>query len=254
LEGDGTITVDLSNKLEKRKTARIRIIISLLNHKENFYMLNKIKDYIGGRVAIERKDKYITWIANSKLDVIKVLLILTKYPLLTVKKQCQLDFAKKCMWKKDLNLSQFIIDRNNKYNNKDSMLQMLVAKNNIEDIPSYFPAWLSGFIEAEGNFNLFFNENNILRHSKFSIGQNDEIHILNWIKLYFKSNNAIIKDKVINKNNYQYYRFYLYNKESRILIFEHFDKYPLLGYKNISYKKFYDYHNKNNISIKKNIS
>jgi hypothetical protein len=37
----------------------------------------------------------------------------------------------------------------------------------------------SGFIEAEGNFNLVFNEKGILRACKFAIGQNDEIHILN---------------------------------------------------------------------------
>jgi hypothetical protein len=69
------------------------------------------------------------------------------------------------------------------------------------------------------------------------------LHILNWIKLYFNSNNVILKDKPKVNGNFQYYRLYLYNAESRKLLFEHFKKYPLLGYKNISYKKFYDYHN-----------
>jgi hypothetical protein len=69
------------------------------------------------------------------------------------------------------------------------------------------------------------------------------LHILNWIKLYFNSNNVILKDKPKVNGNFQYYRLYLYNAESRKLLFEHFKKYPLLGYKKISYKKFYDYHN-----------
>jgi len=123
-------------------------------------------------------------------------------------------------------------------------LDQYALKNHISDLPFYFPGWLSGFIEAEGNFNLHFNEKGQLRNSKLTIDQNDEIHILNWIKLYFKSNNVIIKDKSNKGSDFQYLRLYLYNAESRKLIFDHFNRYPLLGYKNISYKKFYNYHNK----------
>ena len=55
LEGDGTITVD-----KQKNSLRVRIIISLLNSKENFEMLALIKEIIGGRIIIERKDKYVT--------------------------------------------------------------------------------------------------------------------------------------------------------------------------------------------------
>jgi len=172
----------------------------------------------------------------------KVFIILAKYPLLTVRKQCQLEFAKDCLLRKDI--SNFIINRNNKYKNKKILLDQYALKNNISDLPFYFPGWLSGFIEAEGNFNLHFNEKGHLRNSKFTVGQNDEIHVLNWIKLYFKSNNVIVKDKSKKGGDFQYYRLYFYNAKSRKLLFDHFSKYPLLGYKNISYKKFYNYHNK----------
>jgi hypothetical protein len=87
-----------------------------------------------------------------------------------------------------------------------------------------------------------FNEKGKLRKSSFSIGQNDELHILNWIKKYFNSNNVINKDKPKINSNFVHYRLHLYNAESRKLIFEHFEKYPLLGYKNVSYLKFYNYH------------
>ena len=56
LEGDGTITMDYLND----QTKRIRIIIALKNIEENKSMLNTISKYIGGRVVIERKDKYVT--------------------------------------------------------------------------------------------------------------------------------------------------------------------------------------------------
>jgi cytochrome c oxidase subunit 1 len=55
LEGDGTITTDINGNW-----IRVRIVISLNNKKENLEMLNIIKECIGGRTVIERKNKYIT--------------------------------------------------------------------------------------------------------------------------------------------------------------------------------------------------
>jgi hypothetical protein len=89
---------------------------------------------------------------------------------------------------------------------------------------------------------LVFNEKGHLRKSAFTLGQNDEVHILKWINLHFHSKNAIHKDKPKLDGNFQYYRLYLYNAQSRKLLFEHFEKYPLLGYKKVSYLKFYNYH------------
>ena len=211
-------------------------------------MLNKIQEIIGGRVVIERQDKYVTWIASSQSDVNKVLLILARYPLLTIRKQCQLEFAKNCLLYKDFD--NFILNRKNMYKNKKDILDIL-NKNTEIKLPFYFKPWLSGFIEAEGNFNLVFNDKGYLRKSSFSIGQLDELHILNMIKFYFQgpeAENKITKDK--KKINFKgntidsdYYRLSLYNALSRKLIFEHFEKYPLIGEKKLSYSKFYEYHN-----------
>jgi hypothetical protein len=67
----------------------------------------------------------------------KIFVVLAKYPLLTVRKQCQLEFAKDCLLRKDI--SNFIINRNNKYNNKKELLEYYALKNNINDLPLYFP-------------------------------------------------------------------------------------------------------------------
>lgn len=207
-------------------------------------MLNKIAKVVGGRVYVERKNKYVTWIASNKNDLAKVFIILARYPLLTVRKQCQLDFAKNSLTLH--NFENFLESRKNKYKNKTHMLL------NASHIPPlYFPAWLSGFIEAEGNFNLVFNKSGVLRKSAFTIGQNDELHILNMIKTYFKSENKIIKDKHkknIKGKQFDYYRLHLYNSLSRKLIFEHFNLYPLIGHKDISYSKFYNYHSNKFVS------
>ena len=246
LEGDGTITTDLGSS---KKYIRVRIIIALKNEKNNHQMLTQLQGVIGGRVVIERKNKYVTWIASSQSDVNKVLLILARYPLLTIRKQCQLEFAKNCLLYKDFD--NFILNRKNMYKNKKDILDILNNKSVGEiKLPFYFKPWLSGFIEAEGNFNLVFNDKGILRKSAFSIGQLDELHILNMIKFYFQSENKITKDKKKinfkgNTTNSDYYRLSLYNALSRKLIFEHFEKYPLIGEKKLSYSKFYEYHNQN---------
>jgi len=232
LEGDGTITTDLNGK-----SIRVRIVISLNNTPENLFMLKKIKEKLGGRVIIERNNTYVTWIASNNKDLVKIFAVLAKFPLLTARKQSQLEFATNCLLNKDLD--NFLVNRKMKYKNKNLLLKNLAK---IDNLPSYFAPWLSGFIEAEGNFSLVFKDKCQLRKSSFSIGQNDELHILNWIKLYFKSNNIIITDKPKKDGNFKYYRLNLYNAESRKGIFEHFEKYPLLGYKNISFNDWKKFH------------
>ncbi len=177
LEADGTISCSLIRK----STIFVRIVISVKNLPENLSMLTKIRECIGGRVIIERKESYVTWIATNHKDLAKVFVVLAKYPLLTARKQCQLEFAKNCLLKRDL--GNFNTDRDNKYKNKFLLLEDLSKR----DLPSYFAPWLSGFIEAEGNFSLIFNEKGHLRKSAFTIGQNDELHILKGIKSYFNS-------------------------------------------------------------------
>lgn len=234
LEGDGTITSNLNSN--KSNSIIVRIVISLKNTPENNIMLNNIKDVIGGRVVIEKKNQYVTWIASNKNDLAKVFVILARYPLLTARKQCQLEFVKNCLLEKEI--KNFLVNRNDKYSNKKALLLELSKK----ERPSYFAAWLSGFIEAEGNFSLVFNEKGHLRKSAFTIGQNDELHIITWISQYFNNKTAILKDKPKKGGNFEYYRLHLYNAESRKLLFQHFYKYPLLGHKKVSYLHFFNYH------------
>jgi hypothetical protein len=245
LEGDGTISSDMPSKSKEPYHARIRMIIALKRNIENINMLNLIKLNIGGRVTLEKKKdyEYVTWSASSKKDLLNIFKILNKYPLLTARKQCQLKWALDCYSNK-YTYEEFVKLRNNKYNFKINELDRLKS---IKVCP-HFKGWLSGFIEAEGNFSLIFYEKNQLllrrRKSAFAIGQNDELHLLEWIKEYFKGETKILKDKPKKGGNFAYYRLNLYNEKTRKYIFNHFNNYPLLGHKLISYKKFYDHHNK----------
>ena len=235
LEGDGTITVDFVNNCKKR----VRIFIALKNLEENIFMLNLIKKYVGGRVVIERNNRYVTWYATNRTDIAKVFAILVKYPLLSTRKLCQLDFAKYFIdSNQDISEQEFIKLRNDKYKNQETMLDYR-DKNFV--IPSYFAAWLSGFIEAEGHFKIVKKANNSIRSSSFIIGQNYEKHLLKLILTYFnKENNKI--SFTSNKEGVIYYKINIGGPEVRKLLASHFYSYPLLGDKNTKYQEWINKH------------
>jgi hypothetical protein len=203
LEGDGTITVDIP---KSRQTVRLRFFISLKNLPDNHKMLLSVRNVVGGKVLIERQEKYVTWSATTQQEVNKILDILNKYPLLTSRKQCQLNFG--LIWRNQKlscgptkesipkkTYTQFLLDRENKYTN----VPKYVEENSKKKLPPYFKAWLSGFIEAESHFKLLYRPTGGISQWGFSIGQNNDYYILQNIKNYFESYHKITLDK--NKNN-----------------------------------------------------
>ena len=229
LEGDGSITVDYLSDRNKR----VRIFIALKNIEENKFMLDLIVKYVGGRVAIERGNSYVTWYATNKTDLAKVFAVLARYPLLTTKKQCQLEFAKNYIINsnKDISQVEFHNLRDNKYKDQEVMLENYDKNFNL---PTYFPAWFSGFTEAEGHFKLVKSANDTIKSSQFVIGQTYEKHILKAILIYFNSADKKIS-YTLNKENGLYYKIHLSGKDFRRLLVSHFNSYPLLGDKYIKY-------------------
>jgi hypothetical protein len=226
MDGDGTITMD-ENK--PSRYSRPRMVISLNNTEKNRIMLNLIQKEIGGKVRIERKDKYVTWVIVSQKDIKTALFILDKYPLLTTRKRCQLEFMKQCI--KDRSVNFYLQKRDLKYDKQPEMIALL-NKNCI--IPDYFPAWLSGFIEAEGSFSIYSFKDQT-KPKGFTVGQNNELYIIEAIKSYFDSHHQIFK---IVKNNMDYYRIDMYGRRVRQILYHHFLSYPLLGEKNRSYTEW----------------
>jgi hypothetical protein len=226
MDGDGTITMD-ENK--PSCYSRGRMVISLNNTEKNRIMLNLIQKEIGGKVRIERKDKYVTWAIVSRKDIKTALFILNQYPLLTTRKRCQLEFMIQCI--KDRSVNFYLKNRDLKYEKQPEMIALL-NKNFIR--PDYFPAWLSGFIEAEGSFS-FYNFKGQTKPKAFTIGQNNDLYLLEAIKSYFDSHHKIFK---IVKNNLDYYRIDMYGRRVRQILYHHFLSYPLLGEKNRSYTEW----------------
>lgn len=211
MDGDGSIQVNHWRK----KNLQYRFIIKLRFCPENLSMLNLIKDTIGGEVRVI-KDKEVIWVTNSKVAAKNMLQIFNLYPPLTSRLRAQIQFMEKCLIKNDV--EWYLTNRDKKY---------LSRLSNIDTNVSYYSEWLSGFIEAEGCFSIRKSNN----HS-FNIGQNDDSYLIESIRNYFK-----IQSKVRNPSK-TFWFLETYRHSTFINLIEHFNKYPLLGEKLISYSKF----------------
>jgi hypothetical protein len=190
-------------------------------------MLIKIAKVIGGSVKITGKGKDVIWVVNNKETIKDVIKIFDIYSLLTSKKICQLNFLKECLLRNSVNW--YLLNRNNKYNNQLSIKKsdMFGLEKGVLILPPYFKEWLSGFVEAEGCFSIRKNNN----HS-FSIGQKDDIYLINVIKENFNATNIV-------RNPYSnFYLLEIYRKETIKTILNHFSNYPLLGEKAESFFKW----------------
>lgn len=215
MDGDGSIQVNHW----REQSLQYRLIIKLSNTKSNNNMLIIIAKVIGGTVRITGTN--VIWVVNRKQEVEEIIKIFEIYPPLTSTKICQLAFLKTYLIKNSV--ESYLLNRNFKYDK-----QFTIIKSNINfKIPSYFKGWLSGFIESEGCFSIRESNN----HS-FSIGQNNDIYLINAIKQYFEVNNKV-------RNPYdKFYFLEVYKKEVLLKIITHCTNYPLLGEKLNSLKKF----------------
>jgi hypothetical protein len=243
MEGDGTITVSSPSP----NHVKVRMVISIKNLRANVVMLLLIQEVLGGRVRIERSSQYVSWVAASKTTITSLIKLLEQYPLLTTRKQCQLKFAIKCV---ENNTRDYVVEnRDFMYNNQDNMLSYN-DKNFVA--PHYFPAWLSGFIEAEGNFRLYADaRRNMQVQSRFNIGLNFEHFLIRAIRDYFGGTTNI--QEIISKKEFSnkrkllgdvvHYYVELNRVDAKKAIIAHFDKYPLMGHKMVTYSRWYNHVN-----------
>lgn len=217
IDGDGSIQVNHWRK----QSLQYRLVIKLSNLKSNYNMLIEIAKVIGGTVRVTGKGADVIWVVNKKEEIIEIIKIFDTYPLLTSKKICQLEFLKTCLT--ETSVEKYLSTRNTKFKE-----QFAIINANIDfKLPTYFKGWLSGFIEAEGCFSIRKSH----AHS-FSIGQNDDLYLIEAIKQYFEASNKV-------RNPYDnFYFLEVYKKEVLAKIAGHCTNYPLLGEKLESLKKF----------------
>lgn len=217
MDGDGSIQVNHW----REQSLQYRLVIKLSNLKSNYNMLVEIAKVVGGTVRIAGKQADVIWVVNKKEEILEIIQIFETYPLLTSKKICQLAFLKTCLT--ETSVKKYLDARGTKFKEQFTIIN---ANTNFK-VPIYFKAWLSGFIEAEGCFSLRKTE----VHS-FSIGQNDDVYLIEAIKQFF-----VISNKVRNPYG-NFYFLEVYKKEVLARIVEHCTNYPLLGEKLESLKNF----------------
>lgn len=218
MDGYGNIQVNCSNK----KSLLYRLVIKLSNDKFNYEMLIKIAKVLGGTVRIIKKDLVI-WEVKNKNIIINIIKTFDKYPPLTSRLQSQLNFLKICLLDNSINL--YFTKRRLKNNNRLNIIKSFKCNGFIT--PSYFPCWLSGFIEAKGCFSIRLSNNNF-----FSIGQNGDSYLVDAINQFFSSSN------LVKNPGKDLYLLEIYKKETLLKIMSHCIDYPLLGEKSKALEKF----------------
>jgi len=227
---DNKGNIQISNK--KKSSLNYRVIIELDNTILNLHLLIRIKKVIGGYVK-PIKDKII-WVISEEKDIHNVISIFNRYPPLTSRLICQLNFLKSTLesypMDKSMNrvkVAEFLIKRNLKYS---SQLNIIKKFNNSFIVPNYFSGWLSGLIEVEGLFVI--RDNNV---NSFSIGKLDDYYLLIAIRNYL---NFTVKIKKKDSRVRSYYYLETYKLETIHNIIDHCKSYPLLGEKSESFNNF----------------
>lgn len=130
MDGEGSIQVNHSHK----KYLQYRLIIKLNNSELNKKMLVRIAKVIGGNVRVVNDKKDVIWLIDKKEIINNILNIFFKYPPLTSRLNCQLQFLKVCL--EDKSVNNYFKERNSKYDLQSYIIKQL---NNNFIIPPYFP-------------------------------------------------------------------------------------------------------------------
>lgn len=206
MDGQGFIQVNEKNK----KKLQFRFFIKLKNSKLNYNMLVSIVKVLKGYVLIINNKKELIWIIDNKKTLENAINIFNKYPPLTSRLECQLNFFKFCLSMEKSKEVDFLKLLKDKYKLQPNIFKSL-------DINSkYFSFWLKGFIESKGCFS-----ERVRGNYSFLIKHND-YYLLESIKKFF---NLSVK---IRKSNKTFYYIETYKKESLNLIINHCRSYPLL--------------------------
>ena len=222
IDGDGSIQVNHW----RQKKLKYRFVLKLKNSPRNVEMLQFLKKNLQiGYVRFQKDKKFVLWIETNEKKREKILQIFREYPPLTSRLTLQVAFSKKFQFSRKT-VAEYIQERNFKYENQTNISQ----KQRSQKVHTlfYFPQWLSGFLERKGCFSFRKNE----KTPFFSICLKNDKYLIESISLFFQRKNKILEKQ---KNLY----ILEVSRSSLFLVLKsHFEKYPLLGEKKISFQNF----------------
>ena len=118
MDGDGSIQVN-----NCKKSLQYRLVIKLSNLYSNYSMLIKIAQVIGGTVRVVNNKKEVIWVVDNKNTIHIIIDIFDKYPPLTSRLICQLEFLKVCLKEHPTSVDNYLKNRNLKYSNQLSIVK-----------------------------------------------------------------------------------------------------------------------------------
>lgn len=222
MDGLGSLQV---NHFRNRKLNH-RIAITLEDTPANREMLDLFALHIGGR-SLPEKTGFYEWVALHRTQCEQVFKVYDKYPPLDPHMIHKSVF----FWESLAHIE----DMGWYKRNRPHMSEYGGA---LDKLPSpldrpYFPEWLSGFIEAQGTFDVRNNGN----HS-FSVGKKDGEFLLSAVQDFLETK-ALVR-RVPYKGHDNYYYLETYDKIILRRLVQHLETYPLLGQKAVSFREFRD--------------
>jgi hypothetical protein len=218
MDGDGSIQINHNAP----SSIGCRLTIKLADTQANRKMLALMADHVGGRHRPDgNAGKDYRWVCDSQVGCKQIIArTYDIYPPLHYRMINKLAFMRECISRNDH--SWFMKNREH--------MNQFAGGIILQEVPIYLPAWISGFIEAEGSFNIRSNGN----HS-FSIAQKENPHLLHFIRDYFSISTSIHLHKTQVEGIYS---LEVYRKDTLLRIIKHFNTYPLLGDKAISFTRW----------------
>jgi hypothetical protein len=253
-DGDGSFNIRVSKDPNGKLICKVQPVFTIGLHLKDLPLLELIQKYFGGvgRIYIREEDKTVYYNISSVKEIMKfVIPHFDKYSLVTQK---QADFL---LFKEIVNLM------NNKEHLTDSGLIKIISLKSslnlglngwtadlikniepvvrpkvkvLDNLNSY---WVSGFICAEGCFNVVLSKNDKLKAGysakiRFILTQNNrDALLLNQIKDFFNSGNVNLS----NRDNTAEFRITDFQAIKNNLV-PFLDKYPLIGAKTLEYLDF----------------
>lgn len=244
IEGDGTIFVPLTfrNKKNKINYPYIKICFNIKDKP----LAQKLYLSFGGNLQENKLKTFIIWIIY-KIEILTYLIELIGPFFRTLKI-------------KKLNKLIFYLISN--FKNHITVKKMILISYFLDRSDIFSNAWLSGFADADGNFNILISSRKKSKIKRISISfrlelKKDETYFLicNKIAMYFGVS-VYTRERKINNNIYFSYLIVSHSIRSHEKVCLYFDKYPLFSSKYLNYldwKKIYLWQKEKKINENLNI-
>lgn len=218
MDGEGSVQVNHW----KKKNLQYRLTIKLKFTEANINMLQLIKENIGGRAWVSQ-GKWAIWAVDDRNYVQEIMKIYDEYPPITTRVELQLKFLKNCL--AGTTVDMYLCQRDLKYADQATMARERNERKFEE--PNYFNIWLAGFTEAEACFSTTASTG-----LRYNISQKTDKYILQAIKEKFKFTSNV------RESSPDFFVVETGAKEPLGRVLTHFEAWPLLGEKSVSFSKF----------------